>query len=231
MANKKGYWYTGIYEGYRYRIKNNFLPNEWKLVQYMLDVITEDDVRQAKRKVNKEFSFTYLELNTFFGIKNANEELEKILESFIQRVIWRMNVSKPGNFEALVLVQSMSFTDGVFTFSINHMAVGYLFLQRQNLDRAGFAYYFDFSSSYSGVLYSLIKKSANMENIIISVEDLKQLFGATSKSYSDLRNFKVRILNPAIKDISESSDIVLKYSEQKKSRKTELFQFTVKNRV
>jgi plasmid replication initiation protein len=224
--NKKGYWYTGIYEGYRYRIKNNFIPNEWKLVQYMLDLITEDDVRKAKRKSNKEFSFTYTELNQFFGIKEANEAIEKILESFVQRAIWRMNVEKDGNYEAIVLIQTMNFKAGVFNFSINYLAVPYLFLQKMNLDKPGFQYYFNFASSYSGVLYSLIKKSPTPNQCLVGIEDLKQLFGATSKSYADLRNFKVRILNPAVVDISKHSDIKLHYAEQKNSRKTERILFT-----
>ena len=188
----------------------------------MLDVITEEDVRRAKKKHNKDFHFTYAELKECFGLSdNADEEVEKILESFVQRVLWRMNVAKLGNFEAVVLIQSMSFKDGVFVFSINHLAVGYLYLQRMSLDRSGFQHYFNFASSYSGVLYSLIKKSPTPNQLSITIDELKQLFGATNKSYTDLRNFTVRILNPAIKDISENSDIQLSYTEQKNSRKTE----------
>ena len=115
----------------------------------------------------------------------------------------------------------MSYKDGVFIFSINHLAVGYLYLQRMSLDRPGFQHYFNFASSYSGVLYSLIKKSPTPNQLAITIDELKQLFGATNKSYTDLRNFKVRILNPAVKDISENSDIQLSYTEQKNSRKTE----------
>ncbi len=227
MANKKGFWYTGVYAGYRYRIKNNFIPNEWKLVQYMLDVITEEDVQLAKKKRNKEVSCTYAELKEIFGLNNiAEEDVERILEHFVQRTLWRVDVAKPGNFEAIVLMQSMSFNGKVFNFSINHLAVSYLFLQKMNLDQAGFQYYFDFVSSYSGVLYSLIKKSTTPNELLITVDDLKQLLGATSKSYADLRNFKVRILNPAVEDISKHSEIKLNYSEQKKSRKTDTILFS-----
>lgn len=229
MANKKGYWYTGIYEGYRYKIKNNFTANEWKLVQYTLDLLTEDDIRRAKRKLNKDFSFSSDQLYEFFGVnqKTKSEEIEKLLESFVQRTVWRVSVDEPnGSYDAIVVMQKMAFKDNVFVFSINHLAIPYLFFQKMNLDHKGFQYYFKFTSSYSGVLYSLIKKSLTPNECTLKIEDLRMIFGATSKSYADLRNFKVRILNPAVKDISRISDIKLTYAEQKTTRRTEAILFS-----
>src|SRR5690349_1740575 len=127
MANKKGYWYTGIYEGYRYKIKNNFLPNEWRLVQHILDVITEEDLFRARRKYNKEISFTYEQLNKFLEVdgKKVAEEIDKIIENFVQRAIWRINVDKDGggSYEVIGVTQMMIFKDEVFTFSINYLAI------------------------------------------------------------------------------------------------------------
>ena len=63
----------------------------------------------------------------------------------------------------------------------------------------------------------------------VSLEEFKKKLKLTQKSYNRYNNLKNNVLEPAIKEISEKSDIKLQIEEIKIGRKVEYLKFIVKN--
>ncbi len=230
MANKKGFWYTAILDDYRYKIKNDFIKHEWKLIQYILNQITPSDIDFYIRKETKILFVTYTQLCKFFSLdeKGSSNEIHKIIENFARRVVWKVGARAKNldKYEAITFTQAIGYKDGEFTISLNPYSLPIILYLKKESDHDGFHHYFEFSSSYSGALYSMIKLAKDKQPLVISLDALKELFGTNGGSYSDLRNFNVRILNPAIKDISKVSHLKISHKEQKVSRKTVAIEFS-----
>lgn len=61
---------------------------------------------------------------------------------------------------------------------------------------------------------------------MISIDDLRYYFGITTE-YSRLEAFKRRVLEPALVEINEKTDLVISYEQKKKGRTIAGFIFSI----
>lgn len=82
------------------------------------------------------------------------------------------------------------------------------------------------SSSYGVRVYELLVQWGSLGEREISLEWLKENLQIENK-YERIRDFKKRVLDPAIKDINKNSDMWVKWSQKKSGRKVThlIFQF------
>jgi plasmid replication initiation protein len=80
---------------------------------------------------------------------------------------------------------------------------------------------------YSIDLYHLSKKHEKMKSWIMTLDEIRDDF-ALSKSYSRINNLKSRVIDPAVKEISDKTDIILTYENVKRGRTVTGLKFTVK---
>jgi len=66
-------------------------------------------------------------------------------------------------------------------------------------------------NQYAPALYEFLKKNENLGDFKISVEKLRNILGATAKSYSIWTRFNEKVLEPAVKEIDEKTDIAVSY--------------------
>lgn len=76
-----------------------------------------------------------------------------------------------------------------------------------------------FRSVYSIRIYMLCKQYQGIGKRLISIDELKQKLGIGQNEYSLYSNLKKRVLEQALKEINNASDIYIKYEEIKKVRK------------
>ena len=87
------------------------------------------------------------------------------------------------------------------------------------------------NSAYAIRLYELLIawRSAG-KTPIIELSDFRQKLGVLEGEYSRFNNFKVRVLDPAIKQINEHTDITVKVEQHKKGRVISGFSFKFKQK-
>ena len=87
------------------------------------------------------------------------------------------------------------------------------------------------SSAYAIRLYEvLIAWRSTGKTPIIELSDFRQKLGVLEGEYSRFNNFKVRVLDPAIKQINEHTDITVKAEQHKKGRSVSGFSFKFKQK-
>lgn len=88
------------------------------------------------------------------------------------------------------------------------------------------------TSSYAFRLYELLiawRKSGAMPKI--NLEELRNRLGVQPKEYSTIGNFKARVLDVAVKQINEHTDIDVSYEQHKRGRVIDSFTFKFKHKV
>ena len=83
-------------------------------------------------------------------------------------------------------------------------------------------------SRYAMRLYEFLIRFKTTKKLEISIEDLRFRFGLLEHEYQLMSDFKKRVLDSAIKEINEHTDITVKYEQHKKGRTITGFTFTFK---
>jgi len=83
-----------------------------------------------------------------------------------------------------------------------------------------------FNSAHSIRIYELITQYRSVGSREITVEKLKEWL-QVEESYSRWNNFKARVLDPAISEINEKSDLFVEYEPIKKGRKVTGIEFRI----
>jgi plasmid replication initiation protein len=86
-------------------------------------------------------------------------------------------------------------------------------------------------SRYSASLYEILKSNLYKKQLIIELDELKQLVGATDKAYDSYANFKVKALDRAQEELKEKTDISFEYDAIKTVRKVTNIRFTIHSNV
>lgn len=92
----------------------------------------------------------------------------------------------------------------------------YLLQLRENFTVYELGYILVMKSKYSVRLYELLKSYSNLVEIQLSVAELKERL--QTPEYSDYKNFRVRVIDPAVSEINEQTDIHVEYEQHKTGR-------------
>lgn len=83
-------------------------------------------------------------------------------------------------------------------------------------------------SNYSVRLYELLVQWKQAKKTpVFELEKFRGQLGLESDEYQTMSNFKKRVLNLAVEEINEKSDLNVSYTQKKKGRKIAGFSFTV----
>lgn len=83
-----------------------------------------------------------------------------------------------------------------------------------------------FSSVYSFRLYELAVKLLGMKNQLVELDEIRRMLQLEDK-YQEMREFNRKVLNPALNDINEKSDLLLTLDPVKRGRRVFAFRFNV----
>jgi plasmid replication initiation protein len=101
--------------------------------------------------------------------------------------------------------------------------------------KGGYTKYFiknilNLKSLYSVRIYELLKQYENLGKRSIDLTKLKELVGATNKSYNKISNFRLHVLNKSIQEINILTDITINFEEIKEGRAVKTFLFYIKSK-
>ncbi|MEU4836545.1 RepB family plasmid replication initiator protein [Streptosporangium sp. NPDC023615] len=80
---------------------------------------------------------------------------------------------------------------------------------------------------YAIDIYHLAKRHEGMNHWAMTLDDIREDL-SLSQSYSRINNLKSRVIDPAVKEISEKTDVIVTYENVKRGRTVTGLKFTVK---
>ena len=83
------------------------------------------------------------------------------------------------------------------------------------------------TSEYAQLLYSYLSRHAWRGKWVIDLNSFKEIMGASKKSYEEFSNIRIRILEPAMEQISRYTDIDVSYVTMGVGRKVNSLEFTI----
>lgn len=84
------------------------------------------------------------------------------------------------------------------------------------------------NSKHAVRLYEIIIAwKAKGKTNLINIDDLRDMLGLLPNEYTEIHNFKARVLDKSINEINEKTDIQVKYKQHKQGRKIIGFSFSI----
>ena len=165
--------------------------------------------------------------NAYMRMKEAEETLFNRRFSFFDedgklvKSRWISQVKYLDNEGAIEIVFTPAVVQGISRINgVKEFFTQYLLSQTAQL-----------KSVYSSRLYELLIQWRSTEKTpIINLEDFRAQLGIEENQYKLMSDFKKRVLDLAINDINEKTDIKVTYQQHKKGRSISGFSFTFKQK-
>lgn len=223
-------------------VKRNYLNQAFQvlsLVELRIIQIAIVDARETGKGLNTDMplridALRYAEVfdttrqNAYIRMKEAEETLFNRRFSFydedgkLVKSRWISQVKYLDDEGAIeialtpAVVQGISRIDGVL-----ESFTSYLLSQSALLD-----------SVYSARLYELLMQWQSVgKTPVIPLNDFRNQIGLGDTEYKTMSNFKTRVLDLAVKEISKKTDITVSYDQQKKGRTIIGFSFKFKQKA
>lgn len=188
---------------------------EQKIILYIISKIKPFDTEF------KECSFTVKEFCETCNIDISSgknyDDIKNAIKNIADKSIW---VNIEGADVLLRWIEKARIQDNIITIRIDDDMKPFLLELNSNFTMYELVWTLHFKSKYSIRLYELVKSIHYFElrpySRIYTLEELKTLLGAENYDYS---NFKLRVLDVAIKEINTVSDKIVSYKVVKRTKK------------
>ena len=186
------------------------------------------------------------EFADFLGVArgSAYTEMKKITKSLVTRYV---EIKSPGRLVQTTWVAQAEYIDGTGMVDVRlseAMIPHLLQLKNGNFTQCKLAMLLSFKSQYTLRLYMLLKQKRDhnprakeyqfeigelRKQLGLSIEEDKARKTDAVELYSEYKNFKAWVLNPAKKEMDAKSDIGFEYEEIKRGRRVASINFRVFN--
>ena len=170
-------------------------------------------------------------------IKNGYTEFR---EAAIRLAHRKVRIAEPNSSskDRIVLaswVQTIAYSDnnGIIELRFSKDILPYLTQLKEHFTKYKLKHVAKMKSSYGIRLYELIVQKRDFGSRDIEIVWLRKQFQLGENEYTRMYDLKKRVIDPAVKDINESSDLWVKYTQRKTGRRVThfTFEFGSKNRT
>ena len=171
-----------------------------------------------------QFEIDYKKAHRIAGAENKNlKYIEKELKKVMGIVATVRNKDNPDNWDSFSILPRVKKEDYKYKFQLQGLIVKAL--RDQN--------YFtplhlmmlqSLSSQYAITLYELAIRYRDYKIPKMTVEEFREITNTTDK-YKQFYNFRLRVLDPACKEITEKTNIDISYSTEKRGRRIAYINF------
>jgi len=154
-------------------------------------------------------------------LKNRIEEIMKIVVKFDL-----FHKDRSVNWVAAPLLAGAQIKNGVLRYSFSHFLEDKL-LNPNIFTVLDICIVRGLKSKYSIALYENVKEFAKSEFPQISIDLLKELLGVEKDKYRSFSDLRKRVIDTAVKEINEKTDIEISYELIKNGRKYEYIKFFI----
>lgn len=192
------------------KLNRGLTLNQMQLLAYAI-YATQQDGSTMFIKANFEKKFGLDEYRT----EHAKEDAQRLVD-----IKFSIEDLENDYFEYWNIFQSIKYREGTFIFKWNDEIVPHILDLKDRYVLTDLKITANFNSGFSWTLYDYLRGLYGAWYISISKEAVMKLFGVEEKkSYqSNTGLFKSRVLNVAIEEINEFTELDVKYEDIKKGR-------------
>lgn len=204
----------------------DFSLQEQKVIAYLISKIKPDDSEMAEQEFNiKEFC-------QICGIDDNNgknyADLKKTIQSLADKSIWiKIESEKKETLFRWIDKASIVEQSGIITLKLSDDIKPFLLQLREKFTQYGLIYTLPMRSQYSIRIYEILKSYENMHKKNFIVDELKKRLMCENKSYENFSNFRKYVVDIAISEINEFTDIFVDYTNSKTGRKVTHIEFSI----
>jgi plasmid replication initiation protein len=206
------------------RTRYDLSLQEQKIVLYVISKIKPTDEEL------QEYSFTMRELCEMCGIEAIGQNFENMWQSIValnEKTIEFEDNRYRGNPRWIEMPIMDKLTREI-RIRFHPLLRPYLIALHENFTQYELSSILIMRSRYSVRMYELLKSYAYLDEITFSLEELKEKLQTTG--YSDYKNFRVRVLEKAIEEINEHTDIRVEFKPIRTSRVITHLRFIIKRK-
>lgn len=207
------------------RHTNPLSVREQKIILTMVSMIepTDGDFKDYRISI-KEFS-------EMLGLEGSVKytELKEITKDLMSKSIEIPRTDGGWLFANWISSAEYQKGEGVIALSFSPKLKPYLLQLKDTFTTYRLSNILSLKSTYSIRLYELMKKWQHLGSWSCSIEKFKEKMGIEHKKYPRYANLKARVLNPAIQEVNEKTDVFISLIEIKKGRSVEKIKFTIRH--
>jgi len=196
---------------------------EQKIVLYLITKIRPDDT---------ELDLYELKIKDFCEVCGIDEtsgknywDLKKAVKGLADKSIW---VTLDNGLETIVRWIERPYIDrksGTIKIKLDELMRPYLLQLKEHFTAYNLYYTLAMKSKYSIRIYELLKSYENLSECEFEIEELKKMLSA--EKYGMYKDFRVKVIDIAVREINDFSDISIAYRIQKKGKKADKIRFKV----
>lgn len=196
---------------------------EQKLLLILLSTIKKDDEEL------KTISFRVVDLADIMGVASSSlyRDLKKICKSIVGKMVELQN--KQGDWIVFNIISYAKYKQnkGIIELKLNNDAKPYVLKLKELFTSFKLEQVLDLESKYAIRIYQIAKSNIYKKTFILELESFKKQLKLIQKSYELYGNIKKKVIEPALSEINEKTDINIYFEEIKVGRKVEMLKFKV----
>lgn len=178
---------------------------EQKIILYLISKIMPNDTEL------KEYKFSVIEFCELCGIdyqqnKQTHAYIKQVIKNLADKSEW-IELDEVETLIRWIAKARITKRSGIITIKLDEDLMPYLLELKKNYTKYQLQNIIPMKSKYGIRLYELLKSYLNLGKVRFSIEELKIRLDSTN--YTNLKDFKRRVLEPALKDIEVYSDLTV----------------------
>lgn len=201
----------------------NLSTSEQKIILYLISKIKPSDTEFH------EYEFSVADFCRICGISSQSGSVHSAVKQSVKTLADKSFWIKQDTGSELLLrwLQHAKIENGRIHIQIDQNMKPYLLQLKEKFTRYELIYTLAFKSQFSIRLYEILKSYQWCHEVTLELEGLKtSMFAENYKNFKDFRN---RVLDVAVREINQYSDIDVEYEPITKGRKTVALRFMIKD--
>lgn len=137
-------------------------------------------------------------------------ELNKVADHLAARWVYILNPQIDVSMRKIRWISSIDYGlegTGELTLKFSPEITPYLFELKEKYTCYSLGNVCGMTSIYGVRLYELLTQHKQFKKRKFELSELKEILGVAPDTYSDIRNFKARVITPAVKNVNQYSDL------------------------
>ena len=197
--------------------------NEQKIIIYLISKINTDD------KELKEIEINILDFCKVIGIEingDAYNRVKETIKSLADKSWWLTFTEKKETLFRWINEAEIEKGNGTIKLQLSNHLNPYLLELKKNFTKYELINILSLRSKYSIRLYELLKSYLWQGGWQVSVKEIRELLETEGK-YKEFKDFRKRVLNPAIEEINCYTDLQIEISTLKRGKSISHLHFKI----